>query len=67
MNILITAILLFFIHSSTAQNVSASLPKTIDKNDRYLFYLMVVLLQFLVTTPLTMAHRNGDVMNIPIF
>jgi hypothetical protein len=39
MHIIATTLLLLFLHASIAQTVSSSLPKTIDKKGRYLFYL----------------------------
>ena len=39
MHIIATALLLLFTHASIAQTASSSLPKSIDKKGRYLFYL----------------------------
>jgi hypothetical protein len=39
MHIIATALLLLVTHACIAQTVSSSLPKTIDKKGRYLFYL----------------------------
>lgn len=39
MHIIATTLLLLCMHASIAQTVSSSLPKTIDKKGRYLFYL----------------------------
>ena len=39
MHFIATIFLMLILHTAAPQTISASLPKTIDKNARYLFYL----------------------------